>query len=102
MFWQLGPIWLLLIFLQASVAIEFNRTIDDTIGDSVTGRLPTYLPSTSVWENTDCTGCVLQPDRGLAFNGTWATATYDPNLKSMSVELAFKGQLWDYHFRVSN
>lgn len=102
MFWQLGPIWLLIFFLQASVAIESNRTIDDTIGDSVTGRIPTYLPSAGVWEKTDCTGCVLQPDRVMAFNGTWTTATYDPNLKSMSAELAFKGKLWDHHFCISN
>ncbi|KAE9396739.1 hypothetical protein BT96DRAFT_996388 [Gymnopus androsaceus JB14] len=40
-----------------------NRSIDDTLGDSVTKQKPVFLPSTpGVWENqTHCPGCVLLP-----------------------------------------
>ncbi|KAF9469398.1 hypothetical protein BDZ94DRAFT_378833 [Collybia nuda] len=93
MFWKRGLIFLalLFIFLGASIAIELNRTIDDTLGDSITGTNPNYFPASGVWENAACKDCVLQPDGILAFKGTWAAATYDPTLNSMSIELAFKG-----------
>lgn len=95
MFSQLGPVFLVLsIILGRSMAVEVNRTIDDTTGDSVTGRRPMYLPQTvGVWEDATCKGCAIQPDRARAFKGTWTAATYNPDLKSMSVELAFKGEL---------
>lgn len=70
-----------------------NRTIDDTLGDSVTLSHPKYRPDTSgVWEGADCTGCAIQPDKAFASNGTWTAATYNPGLGSMSVELEFTGE----------
>ncbi|KAF9469397.1 hypothetical protein BDZ94DRAFT_1293776 [Collybia nuda] len=104
MFWQLGPRWMILfIFLRGGTAAQFNRTIDDTLGDSVTGEKPIYLPTTvGVWQNADCKGCLLQPDRILAFNGTWTAATYTPTLESMSVELAFKGTAIYVFFILAN
>lgn len=40
-----GPLsFLFLNVLQIVTAVEVNRTIDDTNGDSVTGAKPIYLP----------------------------------------------------------
>ncbi|KAF9469396.1 hypothetical protein BDZ94DRAFT_1303868 [Collybia nuda] len=94
MFSHLGSICLLLfIFLERFIlAVEVNRTIDDTVGDSVTGQRPVYLPQTiGVWEDATCKGCAIQPDKVQAFKGTWTAATYNPGLESMSVEFSFKG-----------
>lgn len=31
------------------------------------------------------------PDKALAFDGTWTSATYNPSLEEMSVDLQFNG-----------
>lgn len=96
MYSRLGPSFIsliLFIVVRAVAAAQINRTIDDTIGDVLTGTKPIYAPSTSgVWEDNTCTGCALQPDRTKAFQGTWTAATYNPGLGSMSVTLSFKGE----------
>ncbi|KAJ3785740.1 hypothetical protein GGU10DRAFT_353974 [Lentinula aff. detonsa] len=39
------------------VGTAVNRSIDDTLGDSVTGQRPLFLPATSgVWEDETCAG----------------------------------------------
>ncbi|KAJ7573687.1 hypothetical protein C8J56DRAFT_981893 [Mycena floridula] len=68
-----------------------NRTIDDTLGDSVTGIRPVYVPSVGVWEDATCAGCLIQPDRALAFDGTWTACTTNPGIPLASAELSFKG-----------
>ncbi|THV03989.1 hypothetical protein K435DRAFT_585998, partial [Dendrothele bispora CBS 962.96] len=58
-----------------------NRTIDDTLGDYVTRQRPTYFPETvGIWEDQTCAGCHVQPNRSLAFDGTWTAATYKPSV----------------------
>lgn len=48
-------IFLCELSLVSSTAV--NRSIDDTLGDSVTGVRPTYLPDTTgVWEDNTCSG----------------------------------------------
>ncbi|TFK62492.1 hypothetical protein BDN72DRAFT_386309 [Pluteus cervinus] len=69
-----------------------NRTIDDTVGDPVTGFIPIYMPPTGAWADASCKGCAVQPDPTLAFDGTWTAATFRPeDFKSMSIELQFTG-----------
>ncbi|RDB22152.1 hypothetical protein Hypma_010655, partial [Hypsizygus marmoreus] len=80
------------LYALRSGAVATNRTIDDTIGDSVTGNRPIYLPATDgVWEDATCKGCSIKPDKSRAFKGTWTAATYNSGLGSMSIELPFKG-----------
>ncbi|KIK61855.1 hypothetical protein GYMLUDRAFT_42271 [Collybiopsis luxurians FD-317 M1] len=73
-------------------AVGVNRSIDDTLGDSVTGQRPTYLPSTSgVWEDNTCSGCALAPPISSAFQDTYTAATYNPDLKNISISFDFTG-----------
>ncbi|RDB27678.1 hypothetical protein Hypma_003230 [Hypsizygus marmoreus] len=83
---------LLSLYALRAGAVATNRTIDDTIGDSVTGSRPVYLPATvGVWEDATCSRCSVNPDQSRAFKGTWTAATYNPGLGSMSIELPFQG-----------
>ncbi|KAF5388974.1 hypothetical protein D9757_005067 [Collybiopsis confluens] len=83
---------LLLYQLQPVFTVGVNRSIDDTLGDSVTGQRPTFLPSTSgVWEDNTCSGCALIPDISDAFARTYTAATYNPNLKNISISFDFTG-----------
>ncbi|KAF5373808.1 hypothetical protein D9758_000976 [Tetrapyrgos nigripes] len=90
------PIWpgalLFLLLLRDVLGVAVNRTIDDSLGDSVTGQRPIFLPSTGgVWEDQTCAGCAIQPNRSLAFSGTWTAATYNPNLRNISTTFTFRG-----------
>ena len=82
---------LFLLAVQNVVIAATNQTIDDTLGDLVTGIRPIYSPSEGVWEDATCKGCAIQPDPSLAFDGTWTAATYNPTI-STSIELNFKGE----------
>ena len=89
---RLGSLCFLFLLFEISRSAQVNRTIDDTKGDSVTGVMPTYVPSTGgVWAGADCTGCAIQPDPTQAFDGTWTAATYHPQLSLTSIELSFTG-----------
>ncbi|THV03973.1 hypothetical protein K435DRAFT_230092 [Dendrothele bispora CBS 962.96] len=81
----------LLTLISRVLGDAVNRTIDDSLGDSVTGQRPTYLPETpGVWEDETCgAGCFIQPDRSLAFDGTWTAATYKPSNGVGNVSLSF-------------
>ncbi|EJD35803.1 hypothetical protein AURDEDRAFT_175142 [Auricularia subglabra TFB-10046 SS5] len=88
----------MLFVLAASVvwavsARILNMTIDDTLGDERTGKLPQYEPD---WiprsvGGAPCTGCGAQPDGSLAFKGTWhdrSTYVKDP---PCTISLDFSG-----------
>ncbi|PFH51666.1 hypothetical protein AMATHDRAFT_141958 [Amanita thiersii Skay4041] len=89
----MAQIFLLLLLWSLSCHARLvNRTIDDSLGDPVTGFRPIFLPTKpGVWEDQTCKGCFIQPDRGRAFNGTWTAATYHPELKHISITLEFPG-----------
>ena len=67
-----------------------NRTIDDTKGDLTTGRTPVYLPN-GPWNGQSCSGCAINPDPSLAFDGTWSAATYNPSLNNINITFSFIG-----------
>ncbi|KAF8891361.1 hypothetical protein BD779DRAFT_1670977 [Infundibulicybe gibba] len=96
MFRRLRPgalvfVYTLLLF-QVTLGAITNRTIDDTLGDSVSHVRPVYSPSQGgIWEDATCKGCRIAPDASKAFQGTWTAATYNPGLKAISIDLAFKG-----------
>ncbi|TDL24130.1 hypothetical protein BD410DRAFT_719758 [Rickenella mellea] len=79
-------------FILATLATPRNHTIDDTIGDDITGDVPTYTPS-SVWNaGQDCPSCSVQPDQSLAFDQTWHAATYGPSDNTpRSIDFSFNG-----------
>ncbi|KAE9396740.1 hypothetical protein BT96DRAFT_884472 [Gymnopus androsaceus JB14] len=81
-----------------------NRSIDDTLGDSVTGQKPVFLPSTpGVWaNNTQCGGCGLQPPTSSAFDGTYTAATYNPGLENISITFDFTGTALYIFFILAN
>ncbi|KAJ3840529.1 hypothetical protein F5878DRAFT_708729 [Lentinula raphanica] len=94
---------LLLNFAPVAFGAAVNRTIDDTLGDSVTGQRPTFLPSTSgVWEDQTCAGCALQPPTAKAFGGTYTAATYNPGLKNISITFDFTGTAVYIFFILAN
>lgn len=79
----------LLLSLRYAGAVDNNRTIDDALGNSVTG--PIFFPPGEPWQHQDCLGCPFQVDRARAFNRTWSVGITDPNRDVISVALSFKG-----------
>lgn len=94
----------LLVSFKLTGAVVTNRTIDNDFGDSVTGEKPVFLPTTvRAWEGRECIGCKVQPDKALAFNGTWNTATYSPERTGpISIDLTFKGTCSCYSLSTFN
>ncbi|KAF5387048.1 hypothetical protein D9615_001533 [Tricholomella constricta] len=88
---------LLLLFYSLRVwharAVLVNRTIDDTLGDSVTGARPMFLPDDpGVWEDQTCGDCRVKADKALAFKGTWTSASYKgPDGTPISIRMNFTG-----------
>ncbi|THV03980.1 hypothetical protein K435DRAFT_962113 [Dendrothele bispora CBS 962.96] len=92
----------LLVLLPGALGDAVNRTIDDSLGDSVTKQRPTYFPASGVWDDETCSGCAIQPDRSLAFDGTWTAATYNANLGNVSVTFNFHGTAIYIFFILAN
>lgn len=85
-----------LLALWGSV-LGVNRTIDDKYGDSVTGRVPEYLPSS--WQSGDtCSGCHVQLDHSQCHNGTWRDKTFNTGDEPTFVRVQFNGTaVYVYH-----
>ncbi|KAK0492958.1 hypothetical protein EDD18DRAFT_1289886 [Armillaria luteobubalina] len=111
---QLLVISLFLLLFPIVSGQLINHTIDDTLGDELTGFKVQYSPgsqplnaSALVWKNAlQCADCGITPDRSLSMNGTWTGATYNPisnpSLKNMSAELRFHGSAIYIYLIVSN
>ena len=54
-------------FLTGVLGVATNRTIDDQLGDSVTGELPAYFPRTIWTLGSECGGCYAKPDPARVF-----------------------------------
>lgn len=78
--------------IQLSWADIVNRTTDDSLGDSATHVLVTYLPTNGVWNNEKCTTCSIQPDISQTFSGTYTAATHNPGDQPISITIDFTGQ----------
>ncbi|KAK0184714.1 hypothetical protein F5146DRAFT_938262, partial [Armillaria mellea] len=78
-----------------------NHTIDDTLGDELTGFKVQY--TRSVWNNVQqCSGCAIKPNTSLSMNGTWTGVTYDSSLRNVTAELAFHGSAIYIYLIASN
>ncbi|KAJ6476366.1 hypothetical protein C8R45DRAFT_834004, partial [Mycena sanguinolenta] len=93
-----GPTYYLpyaLAYIPGYIAALSNRTIDDLYGDSVTGVLPTYEPSTSEWnavvQDNNCTICVVQPDAAQMVDHSWHDTTVRVGGQTHTVSLQFTG-----------
>jgi hypothetical protein len=84
---------LLFTLLGHTLAILFNRTIDDEKGDKAFGIYPVYDPPDKWTQGATCTGCGAQPDKHKAFDGTWHDSTYHVGDPPQSVTLTFNGEL---------
>ncbi|KAJ7923538.1 hypothetical protein B0H13DRAFT_1980154 [Mycena leptocephala] len=80
-----------LIQITLSIGTTFERTIDDTFGDSESGLLPIYTPAKNFSPNSNCTSCVLRPDPASAFKGTWHDGSQLSGGPAVSVTLSFNG-----------
>ncbi|EIW63798.1 uncharacterized protein TRAVEDRAFT_80075, partial [Trametes versicolor FP-101664 SS1] len=71
-----------------------NYTIDDDVGDSNSGVVPTYAPA-DAWTQ----GGTADVDPLQAFQGTWHAATYDPDdTEARTVTATFQGSaVYVYH-----
>lgn len=72
--------------------------IDDSVGDGT----PTYFPASGEWEDENCAGCWLTPDKAKAFQGSWTAATYNPGKGPMYFDLTFEGIGIDVYFILAN
>ncbi|KAF8891355.1 hypothetical protein BD779DRAFT_1514735 [Infundibulicybe gibba] len=52
---------------------------------------PVYLPN-GPWKPGACGGCRIQPNPSKAFQGTWTSATFHPELKNISITFGFRGK----------
>ncbi|KAJ6582081.1 hypothetical protein B0H19DRAFT_1370229 [Mycena capillaripes] len=74
-----------------SIGTTFERTIDDTFGDSETREHPVYTPANGFSLNSNCTNCVFHPDPASAFKGTWHDGSQLAGRSPVSVALSFNG-----------
>jgi hypothetical protein len=70
-----------------------NRTIDDQTGDSVTGLKPRYQPFDKWSYGPDCKTCLIKPDPGMTFNGSWHDTTITDQDPPLNITLKFNGEL---------
>ena len=73
-----------------------NITVDDEVGDPLSGLVPTYIPAGGWKQGNGCGTCHAKPDRRRAFNETWHDATHfvgdaDPRI----IHIHFDGE-WDF------
>ncbi len=77
---------------QEAHGVLVNVTVDDTLGDERTGILPVYAGDTAwnaVSATNPCPLCVLQPDIGQMFDGTYHdgfTSSPVDNVKTITIK----------------
>ena len=82
-----------------------NRTIDDQLGDPVTGIKPIYLPDGPWNFGPTCTHCNLNTmviDKSHVFEGTWHDVLYRVGDSTPTVSLSFLGTAVYVYFIVAN
>ena len=89
-------------------AASVNHTIDDELGDSVTGIKPVYSPSTSWNQGSTCGVCKIRSndpiDLTQVIQGTWHEAVYlaSPSESAPSINISFVGTAVYAYFVVPN
>ncbi|KAF9002740.1 hypothetical protein BDQ17DRAFT_1425694 [Cyathus striatus] len=81
---------ILLWILPLACSVKQNYTIDDGFGDSLTKKMPIYIPDT--WVNQTCSeGCTFRPDPLEAYLETYTYTTYHPAQQNASITMEFEG-----------
>ncbi|KAJ3995092.1 hypothetical protein F5050DRAFT_1769584 [Lentinula boryana] len=94
---------LFLSFFAAHIqALEEFRYIDDQDGDSVTGIVPIYSPSTYWQQGASCFLCEFDPDPSKTFHGTWHDITHETADPPATVEFGFTGITLDVYCLLPN
>ncbi|CCM03339.1 uncharacterized protein FIBRA_05468 [Fibroporia radiculosa] len=77
-------------------SVSVNRTIDDRLGDPITGLMPIYNGS---WNfGPECPVCIVLPNINKTFDRTWHDCTvYPTDTAPHTVSLTFNGTaIWVY------
>ncbi|KAG7443897.1 uncharacterized protein BT62DRAFT_1008579 [Guyanagaster necrorhizus] len=96
------------LFINLLVVGELtNHTIDDTLGDQLTGFQVDYSPASNagapVWKNTSqCNNCAIVPSPSLAMYNTWTSATYYAALGNVTAQMIFHGSAIYIYLILSN
>ncbi|KAI9059940.1 hypothetical protein FKP32DRAFT_1578989, partial [Trametes sanguinea] len=91
---RVGAIIILLARASSTTAGLVNRTIDDQLGDSVTGAVPSYAPDGGWAAAQNCQTCGIHPgevDVSKPFEGTWSDSTYHPGQPDRVITAEFAG-----------
>ena len=84
-----------LLFRVARVATRsVNQTIDDDLGDSLTGLKPRYAPGDGWAQGAECSGCNINTrnvDVSRVQDGTWHDSTHHPGDPDRVITVAFTG-----------
>ncbi|KAK0216435.1 hypothetical protein EDD85DRAFT_962406 [Armillaria nabsnona] len=99
-----------LLFSLVVMAEPTNHTIDDTLGDELTGFQVDYSPASNasnagalVWKNaSQCTNCAIAPSSSSAMYNTWTSATYYPALGNVTAQMVFHGSAIYIYLILSN
>ena len=79
----------ILVTTNAAAGLTMNRTIDDQLGDAVTGLKPQY---SGEWQQgQSCNSCLIHLDPSHTHNGTWHDATYTPGSTPPTITMHFSG-----------
>ncbi|KAJ7694654.1 hypothetical protein B0H17DRAFT_931545 [Mycena rosella] len=81
----------ILLQVTLSTATLWNRTIDDTNGNSVSGQLPVYSPAGYFSPNSNCAACTVKLDSTQVFDGTWHDSSQLDKGPPVSITLSFTG-----------
>ena len=79
----------ILVTTNAAAGLTVNRTIDDQLGDAVTGLKPQY---SGEWQQgQSCNKCLIHLDPSHTHNGTWHDATSTPGSTPPTITMHFSG-----------
>ena len=97
----MNPLVTLLLFLPFVFTTLVNRTIDDTLGDAVTGTVPVYGGNDNIFSWNACTAsdCTSSPgyggypvDPNKVINGTWHDSIAKQGGDTKTITLNFVGK----------
>ncbi|KAL7280372.1 hypothetical protein ACG7TL_005297 [Trametes sanguinea] len=89
-----APSMLNLLHSLITTANLVNRTIDDQLGDIVTGAVPSKAPDDKWAQAQTCDTCGIHPgevDVSKAHDGTWSDSTYHPGEPDRVITASFAG-----------
>ena len=110
---RMACVILMLMLLTGALSMVSNRTIDDQLGDSVTGERAVYLPNTIWTLGSECAGCFARPDPARtfdhsqfdsldmlaslysAYSSAWHDATIhsdEPRFTELNISMKFTGE----------